>query len=234
MINPQQNININISYNLNSSKPPRPAPKKCPKPPRPLPHGDIEIKLKGKHNNEDPKRAADHRTGNDKKTHKKKGSNFIRNTFTPDLFNDRRFKTEGPSADLEAAKKEPKTKPHSKSTQPGAKAIAAAISSKKSGSTKAVRSGRQGHVNSFLLINPKKQEGRQKSEPSFCRNDRVVSKLLNMSMLASELGGSRPITSERQSVDSHSRTFKEYLSSMDMRLLRTMQDDVPVFVSHSH
>lgn len=229
MINPQQNININISYNLNASKPSRPTTKKCPKPPR-LPNCDIDIKLKTKHNHEEPKRTAT----NDKKSHKKKASNFIRNTFTPDIFNDRRFKTEGPSADLEAAKKEPKTKPHSKSTQPGAKAIAAAVSSKKSGSTKAVRSGRQGHVNSFLLINPKKQEGRQRTEPSFSKNDRVVSKLLNMSMLASELGGSRPVTSERQSADSHSRTFKEYLSSMDMRLLRTMQDDVPVFVNHTH
>lgn len=158
----------------------------------------------------------------------------MRNTFTPDLFNDRRFKTEGPSADLEISKKEAKTKIHSKSTQPGAKVIAAAISSKKSGSTKAVRSGRQGHVNSFLLINPKKPEGKQKSEPFFSRNDKVVSKLLNMSMLASELGGSRPITSERQSSECPSRNFKEYLSSMDMRLLRIMQDDVPVFIHHTH
>lgn len=193
MLNPQQNININISYNLNH-KPVPTRPKKANKA-RPIANCDIEIKLKSKHHPEEQKRTAN----NEKKPHKKKPSNFVRNTFTPDLFNDRRFKTEGPSADLEAAKKEPKTKTHSKSTQPGAKAIAAAISSKKSGSTKAVRSGRQGHVNSFLLINPKKPEGRQKSEPSFSRNDRVVSKLLNMSMLASELGGSRPITSERQS-----------------------------------
>jgi hypothetical protein len=138
---------------------------------------------------------------------------------------------------LEAAKKDLKPKPHSKSTQPGAsKAIAAAISSKKSGSTKAVRSGRQGHVNSFLLINPKKplEPGRRKTESSFCKNDRVVSKLLNMSLLASELGGSRPITSERRSGESHSRTFKEYLSSMDMRLLRTMQDDIPSFAQQGH
>lgn len=30
------------------------------------------------------------------------------------------------------------------------------------------------------------------------KNDKIVSKLLNMSLLASELGGSQPITSERK------------------------------------
>jgi hypothetical protein len=75
---------------------------------------------------------------------------------------------------------------------------------------------------------------RRKGEHSFTKNDKVVSKLLNMSLLASELGGSRPITSERQHSEPHSRTFKEYLSSMDMRLLRTMQDDIPSFVHQGH
>ncbi len=51
-----------------------------------------------------------------------------------------------------------------------------------------------------------------------------------MSILASELGGSQPITSERKYCESsQSRSFKEYMSSMDMRLIHTMQNDVPVF-----
>ena len=30
-------------------------------------------------------------------------------------------------------------------------------------------------------------------------------------------------------MESHSKTFKEYLSSIDVRILKTMSDDVPIF-----
>jgi hypothetical protein len=104
MINPHQNININISYNLTHAKTHKPPPlKKTHKNNKPLlvpaPHCDIEIKLKNKHP-EDQRKTSEAKGGNEKKAHKKKASNFARNTLTPDLFNDRRFKTEGPSADL--------------------------------------------------------------------------------------------------------------------------------------
>lgn len=55
-----------------------------------------------------------------------------------------------------------------------------------------------------------------------------------MSLLASELGGSRPITSERRCLESHSKTFKEYLSSIDVRILKTMSDDVPIFTRRTN
>ena len=43
------------------------------------------------------------------------------------------------------------------------------------------------------VVQPRKK--RAQSHSAFIKNDKVVSKLLNMSMLASELGGSQPITS---------------------------------------
>lgn len=104
MLNPHQNININISYNLTHAKTAKPVPaKKITKIQKPITlpsnHCDIEIKLKNKHNDEQ-KKAIESKPPHDKKAHKKKASNFARNTFTPDLFNDRRIRTEGPSADL--------------------------------------------------------------------------------------------------------------------------------------
>ncbi len=61
-------------------------------------------------------------------------------------------------------------------------------------------------------------------------NDKVVDKLLNVSLLASELGGSRPVTSDRKSAQSsHSKTFKEYMNSTDLRIIRNIQDDIPIF-----
>lgn len=62
-----------------------------------------------------------------KKSQKKKHLSIHRNTQTPDLFNDRRVKTEGPSNDIEimpTAKKDKKT--HTKSiSQAGNKNIQA-------------------------------------------------------------------------------------------------------------
>jgi len=73
---------------------------------------------------------------------------------------------------------------------------------------------------------------KKRASSSLIKNDKVVSKLLNMSVLASELGGSQPITSERRSNNSSiSRNFKEYMSSVDMRIIKCMQDDVPIFAS---
>lgn len=194
---------------------------------------------------EELKKSAEHRLSNDNKKHRKKASNVVgRNTFTPDQFNDRRVRTEGPSAEhpdsLATVKK---AKPHSKSMQPAQQK--AGVSAKRIGNTKTTKSLKNGHVNSFILINAKKhplelsestgiKKRRAQSQTSFVKNDKVVSKLLNMSLLASELGGSRPITSERCSLESHSKTFKEYLSSIDVRILKTMSDDVPIFTRRMH
>ena len=57
------------------------------------------------------------------------------------------------------------------------------------------------------VVQPKKK--RTQSHSTFIKNDKVVSKLLNMSILASELGGSQPITSERRgNSSSHSKNLK--------------------------
>jgi hypothetical protein len=62
-------------------------------------------------------------------------------------------------------------------------------------------------------------------------NDKVVSELLNASLLASELGGSRPVTSDRKSAEpNHSKAFKEYMNSIDIRIIRNIQDDIPIFL----
>jgi hypothetical protein len=247
MLNPQQNININISYNLSQNKKEKVSNgkkiNKIQKPSYSQSTGqcDIEIKLKNK-NTEELKRSHEHKISNDtKKVHKKKPSAIGRNTFTPDLFNDRRIRTEGPSADQENSvtlKKESKYKVHSKSTQPAQSKLG--VSAKRIGTNKTTKSLKAGHVNSFILINAKKNQidssetnvtKKRRVQSAFAKNDKVVSKLLNMSLLASELGGSRPITSERRCIESHSKTFKEYLSSIDMRILKTMSDDVPIFTT---
>ena len=77
---------------------------------------------------------------------------------------------------------------------------------------------------------PASKKRRTQSHCGFVKNDKVVSKLMNMSMLSSELGGSRPITSERKANSSiQARTMKEYMSSMDMRIISSMHEDVPMF-----
>ena len=78
-------------------------------------------------------------------------------------------------------------------------------------------------------VAPQKKR-RTQSQNNFIKNDKVVTKLLNMSMLASQLGGSQPITSERKVIaSSNSKNLKEYMSSMDMRIISNMQEDVPIF-----
>lgn len=116
---------------------------------------------------------------------------------------------------------------------------------KRSGTAKTTKSLKAGHVNSFSLLNWKKNPlelgehilsqaittlpKKRKTISQLVNNDKVVTKLLNVSLLASDIGGSRPITSDRGYSSSSSKTFKEYLSSIDMRILRVMQDDVPIF-----
>jgi hypothetical protein len=110
---------------------------------------------------------------------------------------------------------------------------------------KSAKTVKEGHVNSCSLEGWKKMPiglsehvvsqsisgvGKKKrAHSTFSKNDKVVSRLLNISLLASELGGSRPITSERRNEQPHSKTFKEEMSSIDMRIIRSMQDDVPIF-----
>lgn len=79
-----------------------------------------------------------------------------RNTFTPDLFNDRRVRTEGPSAEHpDTVGTVKKAKPHSKSIQPAQQKVG--VSAKRIGNTKTTtKSLKNGHVNSFILINAKK------------------------------------------------------------------------------
>ena len=71
---------------------------------------------------------------------------------------------------------------------------------------------------------------KKRAHSTFAKDDKVVSKLLNISLLASELGGSMPMTSDRKSGESsHSKAFKECMTSIDMRIIRSMQNDVPFF-----
>lgn len=159
MYNPQQNININISYNLGQNKQKALPAKRITKIQKPAFSSgpcDIEIKLKGKVA-EELKKSTEHRLSNDNKKHKKKVSNVVgRNTFTPDLFNDRRVRTEGPSAEHpDTIGTVKKAKPHSKSIQPAQQKVG--VSAKRIGNTKTTtKSLKNGHVNSFILINAKK------------------------------------------------------------------------------
>lgn len=52
------------------------------------------------------------------------------------------------------------------------------------------------HIVSQAISNVSRKK---RAHSAFAKNDRVVSKLLNMSLLGSEMSGSQPITSERKS-----------------------------------
>jgi hypothetical protein len=169
-----------------------------------------------------------------------------RNTQTPDLFVERRIKTEGPFNDQDAIfsiKKDVK-KNHAKSTiQPGSKAQQS-IKKDKEKPSKSSKQSKDKHIKSCEIYGAWKRISdspdhvvsqsimkKKRTNSTLISNDKVVSKLLNVSLLASELGGSQPITSDRRSaVSNHSRTFKEYMSSIDMRIIRNIQDDVPFFL----
>lgn len=164
------------------------------------------------------------------------------------MFMDRRIKTEGPGTDFElysAFKKDKTTHKHHKSIQ--GPIGRQSQSTKKHNSQFKMSKTKTGHITSCTMPNWKKtpleftaehivsqvtqpRKKRTQSHSNFIKNDKVVSKLLNMSMLASELGGSQPITSERRAnSSSHSKMLKEYMSSMDMRIISRMQEDVPIF-----
>lgn len=241
MLNPQQNININISYNLGPDKVTRLPAKKIHKltkpatPPNPLFDPDPRHRKNTENN---------HRKSNEFKSlheHKKtkKKTPLSRNTLTPDIFGERRLKTEGPSTDydpLSAFKKEKSQSKHHASIQVGM--------GKKSGKKGQGKMSKVKGLGSCTVPSWKKpssiecehsvsqgpRKRRTQSHSQLVKNDKVVSKLLNMSILASELGGSQPITSERRgNGSSHSRQFKEYMSSMDMRILNCLREDVPAF-----
>ena len=118
------------------------------------------------------------------------------------MFVDRRIKTEGPSTDqdpLSAFKNYKNSSKHNKSTQPhfGKQSQ----SSKKNNSHLKVPKMKQTHVTSCTMPNWKKvpldfgehtisqalppKKKRTQSHSTFIKNDKVVSKLLNMSILAS-------------------------------------------------
>ena len=118
------------------------------------------------------------------------------------MFIDRRIKTEGPSTDydlLSAFKKEKMFQKHLKSTQvPVGKS---SHSSKKHHTQPKMHKIKTGHVTSCTVPNWKKipisveehtisqvlppKKKRTQSHGSFIKNDKVVSKLLNMSLLGS-------------------------------------------------
>jgi hypothetical protein len=53
-----------------------------------------------------------------------------------------------------------------------------------------------------------------------------------MSLLASELGGSQLVTSERKDherMNNSNKNLKEFMNSIDMRIIKNMQEDTPVF-----
>lgn len=126
---------------------------------------------------------------------------------------------------LSALKKEGKKQHHKSVQHPIAKTTQA---NKKSNSqSKSQKFQKIGHLTSCTVPNWKKITGelgehaisqaicpvpkkrRAHSSSTFIKNDKVVSKLLNMSILASEIGGSQPITSERKANSSvHSRGLK--------------------------
>ncbi len=248
MLNPHHNININISYNMAGEKHNKStAGRRSAKPSKniyTLPAEPNDIDSKHRKNLENNlKKANEHRPPEGKK-HKKKPSAIHRNTITPDLFIDRRIKTEGPSSDPDQGstlKKEARSRQHYRSTQP---VLNKTHAGKKSALNKSAKTVKEAHVNSCSVEGWRKLPvglsehvvsqsisggKKRRAHSTFAKNDKVVSRLLNISLLASELGGSRPITSERRQEQPQSKTFKEEMSSIDMRIIRSMQDDVPVF-----
>lgn len=147
-----------------------------------------------------------------RKSHKKKNCN--RSTLTPDIFKDYRMKTDGPATEAEVGstfKKETKSKYHYRSTQP---VLGKPPLSKKIYMNKSSKTAKEVHMNSCSLdwkkiptdlnehIISQSTSGavrKKRAHSTFTRDDKVVSKLLNISLLASELGGSMPMTSDRKS-----------------------------------
>ena len=163
MQNPQQNININISYNLGADKPPKVLPaKKINKNTKthvnPNPNNcDIEIKLNRKNCENNLRKSNQYKSVHENKKSKKSKNHPLRNTMTPDVFIDRRIKTQGPSTDYEllsAFKKDKTFQKHLKSTQvPAGKS---SHSNKKHHTQPKMHKIKTGHVTSCTVPNWKK------------------------------------------------------------------------------
>lgn len=176
-----------------------------------------------------------------------------RHTLTPDLFvNERKARTEHIQTETDLgitiSKKESKYASrffaaHHKSTNLAPAKFA--FSGKKGASSSKMSKHKAQHMNSCMLYNSKKnnvelleqpvvavpQEIRKRRTLSavVIKNDRVVSKLLNMSLLTSELGGSQLVTSERrESQKTQHRALKDYMSSIDLKMILKMEMDVQI------
>jgi hypothetical protein len=107
MLNPHQNININISYNLGTDKVVKQLPAKKIIKTQKANHthfcntSDLEPKFNRKGPENNLKKSNEQKQSNDNKKTLKKKNIITRNAITPEIFNDRRVRTEGPSADQE-------------------------------------------------------------------------------------------------------------------------------------
>jgi hypothetical protein len=145
MINPHQNININISYNLAAERSSKAVPGKKVNKNAKLstlhsPQCDIDIKLKKEPNKnvENNLRKANESKKSENKKSKKKNVP-PRNVITPDMFNERRAKTEAAlltetDHPFSSFKKQKKTHPHFKSANVGQSKVGMSIKGKSKGS----------------------------------------------------------------------------------------------------
>ena len=132
-----------------------------------------------------------------KKAKKKTQAIPARNSHTPDLFAERRIRTEGPSAeqDLASTYKKEFKKHHSRSTHLNVG------TSQKKGRARGQKTNKESHNKSCELVSkwrkipvdlpehPFSQSlpgtRKKRTQCSLMRNDQVVSKLLNVSLLGS-------------------------------------------------
>jgi hypothetical protein len=164
LMNPHQNININISYNVGSDKVSRPLPaKKITKVHKPTstlspnPNCDLEIKINRKSNENNLRKSNEYKSLHEPKKSKKKTNVPSRNTITPDMFVDRRIKTEGPGNDVDlysAFKKDKTTHKHHRSIQ--APIGKQSQSTKKHNSQFKMNKTKPGHITSCTIPNWKK------------------------------------------------------------------------------
>ena len=76
---------------------------------------------------------------------------------------------------------------------------------------------------------PKTQTKKRASSANVIRGDKFVDKLLNLSVLASELGASIPMQDDSAKLSfrnkSKSGALQDFMNSIDMRVVKSMQAD---------
>ena len=249
LFNSEQNINIHISYNLGDNPPLGGQAKKIVKnikiPSKKAYDTDLKFKKSTQNKHEEAHRHEEDFNPSSSMKNKRK----VRTVQSPEIFAERRVKTEHNHHEQFNKKdhffsshlhqKNSTSQHHNKSTQQ---------TYPKVGQKKPAKNKNKTHKTSFFGVSTKKpifdaesligtqhhpppgKKRRVQSAVSFPnKKDLVVDKLLNMSLLGSEMGLSQVVSAENRSGEEKNKNFqkimKEFLSSLDMHVINHMKED---------